>query len=309
MLAVINGRLPAPEDQTMHRIANLAAATLFGLSISAAHSATLTLNINTEITDAFFSGEGLLPLRHGGGTNDYADVLTLIELSESSTLESSGTTSLILDYGDGTGIPSVSLTSAFDFYLDLGLTDVDGTHNFEGMVDGSTVSINATASDNLHVEVSATTSIDGGTLDLTDPFDGTVVSNLVESSNTVTYSLGYDINDDGNINEITFGADGIGLILDSVSFDDVVIDAATGAAIIAGALQAAGGVDAVVDIDATLNGIDADLEFSGSINPPFGPITLSGQVNGGAAVAEPGVLGLLTGGLFGVVAFRGRRRT
>ncbi len=244
--------------------------TAAAVDASSIHVAT----IKTEIESLYLTGVPVnMPLGQG-----YNPVQSLIVIQESLSKASQGMSLISRVPGSTTDF---YVTSFFDIFLDMSLTDVDSVNDFFGRPDGSSIQFSTKAK--LKSEYTTSLNANQSLFSLFPPPEQASLSGKLCPSKI---DLGEDLNADGKKDFIKFDTFSISMI-GSPIFEILP--------------------DGSVVLNFNLGG-----SLTGNVNPPFtigplyGPTTASAELIGGPAVPLPGSFGLLFSGLFGLIFWRKR---
>lgn len=237
----------------------------------------LVYQAEIELAALQLVGTGLLPLGPG-----WSAMETEVRISLSVALPSKG----LLSAFDSGGNP-VQVSSFFDVFFDLGLTDKDPLVNFGGViVDGMTMTFPNNGPSNLAGFFSA--ALDPGVpgFGLFPPSEAFPMIGFF----TEEVPLGVDLNGNGEMDKIKF-------TLAALSFLD------------------ANRTTTLVPDGTVVHDFNANMDLTGAVidvsqDPPFGPVTLSGRGTVIASqVPEPGTTAAgLAVGLLAVASWRRKRR-
>ena len=271
----------------------LSVLAVSAITCSAAQAIVVTLNVETGIVSMNLQGTSPLPLGMGSGSPgfDYRLVDTLVTLTESASLASTGTTSIVFDLDTLTS----TVTSNFELFVDLSFADAD-TDPGDDFAPGLTDPFNILADPNKPLTVMLQSS-----LLLTDPV---VDLGTLALSNTISHSLGVDINGNGPIDGISFSAADLSFDINDIDFTTIdfsgaVIDPVT--------------FDVTLDLQGGVGITSSSVIFSGMVadnitDPPF-TIELSGDVGSAGVQAPAPSTGLLVSlGLLGLLVARRHQR-
>lgn len=269
---------------------------LWAIAPLSSQAVLLTINVKTEIVAMNLQGISPLPLAFDALAPDgYGLIDTLVTVTESPTLTSTGTVTAVIDFAPGFTSFTSTLSSSFELFVDVSLSDNDPLNDFApGLTDPFNIFADPTK---------PLTAVLEGSSSLADYSDLGILSS---SSSTLSHSLEADINGNGDIDGISFSATSINFDINDINFvTDFVVDAAAFANLFLGndvTLNFQGSVE-ITSATVTINGDVAD-----AITDPSFSVTVEGNVATATAAPEPGTGVLLSLGLIGALVAKTRSR-